>query len=83
MKNISELQEKFRDISKRTDLYTNEKFIFSQIQELEEEILILMNEVQTNKVILQIDKYQKQIDIYYNQLINTTNQIKEINGKFN
>ena len=80
---LKDLQDKFKNISKRTDLYINEKFLFTQIQELKEEILILTNEKQTNKTILQIKKYQNQIDIYYNQLINTKNQIKKINGKFN
>jgi hypothetical protein len=80
---LKELQDKFKNISLRTDLYFNQKFLFSQIQELEEEILILMQEEPTNKTILQINKYKKQMSIYYSQLINTRNQIKTINGKFN
>jgi hypothetical protein len=77
MKKIKELQDKFKNISKRTDLYFNEKFLFSQIQDLEEEILILINEVQTKKTILQVDKYRKQINIYKHQLSETKKQIKQ------
>jgi hypothetical protein len=60
-----------------SDLQHNEKFLLSQIQELEEEIIILMQYILTKKVILQHDKYLKQICIYKNQLEQTKKQIKQ------
>lgn len=80
---LKQLQYNFKIISKRTDLEINEAFISLQIQKLEEEILILMQGVQTKKTILQIDKYREHIDIFFNQLIQTKKQIEKINGKFN
>ena len=80
---LAKLQYNFKIISKRTDLEINEKFLSLQIQKLEEEIFILMQEEPTKKTILQIDKYREHIDIYFNQLIQTKKQIKQINGKFN
>jgi len=62
---------------KLEDLQHNEKFLLSQIQELEEEIIILMQYILTKKVILQHDKYLKQISIYKNQLEQTKKQIKQ------
>lgn len=59
------------------DLEHNEKFLLSEIQELEEEIILLMQIIQTNKTILQHDKYLKQILIYKNQLLETKKQIKQ------
>ena len=59
------------------DLEHNEKFLLSQIQELEEEIIILLQNILTKKVILQHDKYNKQICIYRNQLSETKKQIKQ------
>jgi len=59
------------------DLEHNVKFILSQIQELEEEIILLMQIIQTNKTILQHDKYLNQISIYKNQLEQTKKQIKQ------
>jgi hypothetical protein len=55
----------------------NEKIISLEIQELEEEIIILMQYILTKKVILQHDKYLKQISIYKNQLEQTKKQIKQ------
>jgi hypothetical protein len=55
----------------------NEKIISLEIQELEEEIILLMQIIQTKKVILQHDKYDKQISIYKNQLEQTKKQIKQ------
>lgn len=55
----------------------NEKFISLEIQELEEEIILLMQKILTNKAILQHDKYQKQISIYRKQLEQTKKQIKQ------
>lgn len=80
---LKQLQYNFKIISKRTDLEINEAFLSLQIQKLEEEILILMQGVQTKKTILQIDKYREHIDIFFNQLIQTKKQIEKINGKFN
>lgn len=80
---LKELQTNFKIISKRTDLEINEAFLSLQIQKLEEEILILMQGIQTKKTILQIDKYRSHIDIFFNQLIQTKKQIEKINGKFN
>ena len=62
---------------KLSDLQHNEKFLLSQIQELEEEIILLMQNILTKKVILQHDKYNKQICIYRNQLSETRKQIKQ------
>jgi hypothetical protein len=59
------------------DLEHNEKFLLSQIQELEEEIIILLQNILTKKVILQHDKYSEQISIYRNQLLETKKQIKQ------
>ena len=58
----------------------NEKFILSQIQELEEEIALLQQNMITKKILLRIDKYRKQILIYSHQLEQTK---KQINGKLN
>ena len=58
-------------------LQDNEKFLLSQIQELEEEIIILLQIIQTKKTILQHDKYLKQISIYKQQLEQTKKQIKQ------
>ena len=62
---------------KLSDLQHNEKIISLEIQELEEEILILMQNMLTKKIILQTDKYRKQIFIYKHQLEQTRKQIKE------
>ena len=62
---------------KLADLQHNEKFLLSQIQELEEEIIILLQNILTKKVILQHDKYSEQICIYRNQLLETRKQIKQ------
>jgi hypothetical protein len=59
------------------DLEHNAKIISLEIQELEEEILILMQNILTKKVILQTDKYRKQILIYKHQLSETKKQIKQ------
>jgi len=45
----------------------NVKIISLEIQELEEEIILLMQLISTNKTILQHDKYLNQISIYKNQ----------------
>ena len=58
-------------------LQHNEKIISLEIQELEEEIILLMQYILTKKVILQHDKYNKQISIYKNQLEQTKKQIKQ------
>ena len=55
----------------------NEKFISLEIQELKEEIILLMQIIQTKKVILQHDKYSEQISIYKKQLEQTKKQIKQ------
>jgi hypothetical protein len=55
----------------------NVKIISLEIQELEEEIILLMQIIQTKKTILQHDKYQKQISIYRHQLSETKKQIKQ------
>jgi hypothetical protein len=60
-----------------SDLEHNEKIISLEIQELEEEILILMQNMLTKKIILQTDKYRKQIFIYKHQLSETKKQIKQ------
>ena len=59
------------------DLQHNEKFLLSQIQELEEEIVLLMQNILTKKVILQHNKYSEQISIYKQQLEQTKKQIKQ------
>ena len=55
----------------------NAKFISLEIQELEEEIILLMQIIQTKKTILQHDKYSEQICIYKQQLEQTKKQIKQ------
>jgi len=55
----------------------NVKIISLEIQELEEEIILLMQLISTNKTILQHDKYLNQISIYKNQLQQTKKQIKQ------
>ena len=55
----------------------NEKFILLEIQELEEEIILLMQIIQTKKTILQHDKYENQISVYSKQLEQTKKQIKQ------
>jgi len=62
---------------KLSDLEHNEKIISLEIQELEEEILILMQNMLTKKIILRVDKYKKQIFIYSHQLEQTKKQIKQ------
>jgi hypothetical protein len=62
---------------KLSDLEHNEKIISLEIQELEEEILILMQNMLTKKIILRVDKYKKQIFIYKHQLEQTKKQIKQ------
>jgi hypothetical protein len=59
------------------DLQHNEKIISLEIQELEEEIILLMQNMLTKKIILRVDKYRKQIFIYNHQLEQTRKQIKE------
>ena len=59
------------------DLKHNEKFISLEIQELEEEIILLMQTIQTKKTILQHDKYLNQISVYSKQLEQTKKQIKQ------
>lgn len=58
-------------------LKSNEKFISLEIQELEEEIILLLQNILTKKVILQHDKYSEQINIYRKQLEQTKKQIKQ------
>ena len=60
-----------------TDLKHNEKFISLEIQELEEEIILLMQKLQTKKTILQHNKYENQISVYSKQLEQTKKQIKQ------
>ena len=55
----------------------NEKFISLEIQELEEEIILLMQIIQTKKTILQHNKYENQISVYSKQLEQTKKQIKQ------
>ena len=55
----------------------NEKFISLEIQELEEEIILLMQKLQTKKTILQHNKYLNQISVYSKQLSETKKQIKQ------
>jgi hypothetical protein len=62
---------------KLSDLEHNAKIISLEIQELEEEILILMQNMLTKKIILRVDKYKKQIFIYSHQLEQTKKQIKQ------
>jgi hypothetical protein len=59
------------------DLEHNAKFISLEIQELEEEIILLMQNMLTKKIILRVDKYRKQIFIYKHQLEQTKKQINE------
>ena len=59
------------------DLMHNEKFISLEIQELEEEIILLMQTIQTKKTILRINKYENQISVYSKQLSETKKQIKQ------
>ena len=59
------------------DLEHNEKFISLEIQELEQEIILLMKNMLTKKILLRVDKYKKQIFIYTHQLQQTKKQIKE------
>ena len=62
---------------KLSDLEHNEKFISLEIQELEEEIILLMKNMLTKKILLRVDKYRKQIFIYTHQLQQTKKQINE------
>lgn len=62
---------------KLADLKHNEKIISLEIQELEEEIILLMQIIQTKKTILQHNKYLNQISIYSKQLEQTKKQIKQ------
>jgi hypothetical protein len=62
---------------KLSDLEHNAKFISLEIQELEEEIILLMKNMLTKKILLRVDKYRKQIFIYTHQLQQTKKQIKE------
>jgi hypothetical protein len=62
---------------KLSDLEHNKKFISLEIQELEEEIILLMQNMLTKKIILRVDKYRKQIFIYKHQLEQTKKQIKQ------
>jgi hypothetical protein len=59
------------------DLLHNKKFLLSQIQELEEEIILLMQNILTKTFILQHNKYLEQINIYRKQLEQTKKQIKQ------
>jgi hypothetical protein len=59
------------------DLQHNEKIILLEIQELEQEIILLMKNMLTKKILLRVDKYKKQIFIYTHQLQQTKKQIKE------
>ena len=65
------------DTMELADLQHNEKFISLEIQELEEEIILLMQNMLTKKIILRVDKYKKQIFIYKHQLEQTKKQIKQ------
>ena len=62
---------------KLSDLEHNSKIISLEIQELEEEIILLMQNMLTKKIILRVDKYKKQIFIYKHQLEQTKKQIKQ------
>jgi hypothetical protein len=62
---------------KLSDLQHNEKIISLEIQELEEEIILLMKNMLTKKILLRVDKYRKQIFIYTHQLQQTKKQINE------
>ena len=62
---------------KLSDLEHNEKIISLEIQELEEEIILLMKNMLTKKILLRVDKYKKQIFIYKHQLEQTKKQINE------
>jgi hypothetical protein len=59
------------------DLEHNAKIISLEIQELEQEIILLMQNMLTKKILLRVDKYRKQIFIYTHQLQQTKKQIKE------
>jgi hypothetical protein len=59
------------------DLEHNAKIISFEIQELEEEIILLMKNMLTKKILLRVDKYRKQIFIYTHQLQQTKKQIKK------
>jgi hypothetical protein len=59
------------------DLEHNAKIISTEIQELEEEIILLMKNMLTKKILLRADKYKKQIFIYTYQLQQTKKQINE------
>ena len=59
------------------NLKHNEKIISLEIQELKEEIILLMQNMLTKKIILRVDKYRKQIFIYKHQLEQTKKQIKK------
>jgi hypothetical protein len=62
---------------KLSDLEHNEKIISLEIQELEQEIILLMKNMLTKKILLRVDKYKKQIFIYTHQLQQTKKQINE------
>jgi len=62
---------------KLSDLEHNAKIISLEIQELEEEIILLMKNMLTKKILLRVDKYKKQIFIYTHQLSETKKQINE------
>ena len=62
---------------KLSDLEHNAKIISLEIQELEEEIILLMKNMLTKKILLRVDKYKKQIFIYTHQLQQTKKQINE------
>jgi hypothetical protein len=62
---------------KLADLEHNEKIISLEIQELEEQIILLMKNMLTKKILLRVDKYKKQIFIYTHQLQQTKKQINE------
>ena len=62
---------------KLSDLEHNSKIISLEIQELEEEIILLMQNMLTKKILLRVDKYKKQIFIYTHQLQQTKKQINE------
>jgi len=59
------------------DLEHNAKFISTEIQELEQEIILLMKNMLTKKILLRVDKYKKQIFIYNHQLSETKKQINK------
>jgi hypothetical protein len=55
----------------------NAKFISLEIQELEEKIILLMKNMLTKNILLQVDKYKKQILIYNHQLSEIKKQINK------